>query len=278
MNHLRASLAVLQPDLACLQVDVLPSQTHDLAAPAAGQHQQADGGDRRRRREALPLCVTQRGAETAVLLVGQKPLAPVLGVFLDMPARVDALGPHLPHLGKRQHAREHAQRPIGMVGNVAHVVMKGDDVALADIADAALAETGEDAVVDDLAVEPCGAGLQMGGGVLLHEALGQVGHGGASPGSGRLSGQIAAGLCEGDDLCGLGPRRSRGDRPVRPDGDFDGSSLVSVLDDVDLSPGRMDAHAEALDVVIPDDALALCGDEGIDGSLGDFRQRNFPCR
>ena len=67
-----------------------------------------------------------------------------------------------------------------MAGNVAHVVMKSDDVALADIADAALAEPGEDAVVDDFSVQPGSVGLQMGGSVVLHEAPGEFGHGGAS--------------------------------------------------------------------------------------------------
>ena len=108
--------------------------------------------------ETLPLRVSQRGAETAVLVVGQKPLAPVLGVLLDMPARVDPLRAHLPNLGQRQHAREHAQRPVGMAGDVPHLVVKGGDVVLADIADTALAEPRKDSVVDDLAVEPRGAG------------------------------------------------------------------------------------------------------------------------
>ena len=68
-----------------------------------------------------------------------------------------------------------------MAGDVAHVVVKGNDIALADIADAALAEPGKDAVVDDLPVQPDSAGLQMGRGVLIHEAPGEAGHGGASP-------------------------------------------------------------------------------------------------
>ena len=132
--------------------------------------------------EAKPslFSVTQRGAETAVFLVREKALALVLGVFLDVPAQVDALRAHLPNLGQGQHPREHAQCPVGMAGDVAHVVVKGDDVALADIADTALAETGEDAVVDNFPVQPGSVGLQMGGSVVLHEAPGEFGHSGAS--------------------------------------------------------------------------------------------------
>ena len=68
----------------------------------------------------------------------------------------------------------------------------------------------------------------------------------------------------------LGARGGRGDGAVRTDSDFDGPSLVPVLDDVDLAAGRVDANAEALDVVVPDDALAFGGDQGIDGSLSNF--------
>ena len=79
------------------------------------------------------------------------------------------------------------------------------------------------------------------------------------------------GLRERDDLCGFGPRGSGRDGTVGSDGDFDGASLVAVLDDVDLSPGGMDADPEALDIVIPDDALFLGRGECVDGSLCDFR-------
>ena len=150
-----------------------------------------------------------------------------------------------------------------MTGDVAHVVMKGGDIALADIADSALAEAGEDARIDDPAVKGSGVGLQMGGGVFVHEAPGEVGHGRASSCAGCPPCHIATSLREGDDLGSLGPRDGRGDGSVGSDGDFDGASLVAVLDDVDLSPGRVDTDTEALDVVIPDDALG--GAERIDG-------------
>ena len=116
----------------------------------------------------------------------------------------------------------------------------------------------------------------MSGCVLPHEALGEVGHGGASTIAKRLPRHIAACLREGDDFCGPGPRSRRCDRTVGSDGDFDGASLVAVLDDIDLSPSRMDPDTEALDIVIPDDALFLGGSECVDGSFGDFRHASFP--
>ena len=51
-------------------------------------------------------------------------------------------------------------------------------------------------------------------------------------------------------------RGSRGDGSVGSDGRLDGASFVTVLDDVDLPAAGVDAHAEARDVVVPDDALA----------------------
>ena len=40
-----AGLAVGKAELVGLQVHLLPAQRQDLVAPAAGEHEQADGGD-----------------------------------------------------------------------------------------------------------------------------------------------------------------------------------------------------------------------------------------
>ena len=88
--------------------------------------------------------------------------------------------------------------------------------------------------------------------------------------AGQLPGKVAASLREGDDLGGPGPGCGRCDGPVGSDGDFDGASLVAVLDDVDLAAARVDANVEALYVLIPDDALSLGGDEGVNGALCDL--------
>ena len=61
-----------------------------------------------------------------------------------------------------------------------------------------------------------------------------------------------------------------GDGTVRSDGRLDRASLVTVLDDVDLSAGGMDADPEARDVVIPHDPFAFRRRERVDRSLGDF--------
>ena len=56
-----------------------------------------------------------------------------------------------------------------MAGHGVHVVVKGCGVSPADVGDAALAESGEDALRDDLLVESGGARLQVAGGVLVKE-------------------------------------------------------------------------------------------------------------
>ena len=61
-----AGLGVRQPQLALVEIDVLPPELQDFSAAAPGQHQKPDGGDRRRRGETLALGVPQRGSEAAV--------------------------------------------------------------------------------------------------------------------------------------------------------------------------------------------------------------------
>ena len=75
----------------------------------------------------------------------------------------------------------------------------------ADVGDTALAEPREDTPVDDLSMERGGGGLQMAGRVLVHEAPGEVGHGGAARLAGSLPFEVAPGPGEGDDLCGARP-------------------------------------------------------------------------
>ena len=84
-------------------------------------------------------------------------------------------------------------------------MMQGGGIGPADVGDTALAEPGEDALPDDLAIELGGAGLQVVGNVLIQEAPGEVGHGGAARLAGRLPLQVAPGPGEGDDLRGARP-------------------------------------------------------------------------
>ena len=121
-----------------------------------------------------------------------------------------------------------------------------------------LPNRGEDALLDDLAVESGRARLQVAGGVFVEETPGEVGHGRAARlAAGRLPIEVAAGPREGDDLRGARPRGCRSDGSVRSDGGLDGASLVTVLDDVDLPAAGVDTNAETLDVVVPQDPFAF---------------------
>ena len=101
--------------------------------------------------------------------------------------------------------RERTPRvPVGVAGNGAHLVMLGGDVRSADIGDPALAEPGKDALPDDFAVEPGGAGLEMVGSVIVHETLGEVCHGGFAGLSRHLALEVAP------DPEGAGRRREGG--------------------------------------------------------------------
>ena len=52
-------------------------------------------------------------------------------------------------------------------------------------------------------------------------------------------------------------------------------AAIAGFDDIDLAPGGMNTHPEALEVVVPDNALALLAGQRIDSPLGDFGQRAF---
>ena len=59
------------------------------------------------------------------------------------------------------------------------------------------------------------------------------------------------------------------DFSMPPDGDALGSVRPSALDDVGLSPGGVDADAEAGEVSVPVEDVSVAGAERIDGALGD---------
>ena len=129
MHHLGACLGIREPELASVQVDMLPTQLLDLRQPAPGQHQQPNGGDRRRRLGTVRLDVPQRCAQAPVLFVGQEALALLFLEPLHVPARVRSIRPQLPQLCEVENLRQHSERPVGLIRRLAYLVMEGRNVA-----------------------------------------------------------------------------------------------------------------------------------------------------
>ena len=55
-------------------------------------------------------------------------------------------------------------------------------------------------------------------------------------------------------------------------------AAIAGFDDIDFASGGVNADSESLEVVVPDNALALLASQCIDGALGNFGHRALsPC-
>ena len=135
--------------------------------------------------------------------------------------------------------------------------MEGGHVGALDQAERHHAERGEDVVLQRAAVDAGGVGVAVLRHVGAHVALGEVGDGGA--GAGREHGGLLAPLDAVDDAGGAEPGLCRGDLAVGAEGDAAGPAACAGLHDVDLAARGIDAHAEAGQLAVPDDDVALAG-------------------
>ena len=132
-HHARAGLRIAQAQDPRRAVHVVPFQGEDLVRPAAGEHQQADRGDRGRHHRAPGLEPLQRGPHPAELLRGQEALAGLRAVMADMPAWLAAGRHHPPALAQRKHLRQHPHRLIGRRRRGAKLVVERREVLGPDI-------------------------------------------------------------------------------------------------------------------------------------------------
>ena len=194
-----------------------------------------------------------------------------------LPAQLlDLREPAAGELGQVEHLRQHPEGPVGLIGRCPHVVMERGGVAALDVRDRAPADAGIDEEFDRATVLRRRAGLAVGGDAFVEEAPAQFAHGerlGVRP---VLRRRVLPGPGAGDDLGCSRARLGGCHGSVRSDGDLDGASASADLDDVDLAAGGVDVDAEALEIVVPDDALALARGEGIDGPLGDSGHGGLP--
>ena len=97
VHHLGAGLGVPAVAALCREIHVLSFQRHDLTEPAAGQDQQASGGDSRGHFDTFPLHLAQHLADALQFGRAQELLALFLGILLDVLARTLPSGrrPHI---------------------------------------------------------------------------------------------------------------------------------------------------------------------------------------
>ena len=125
----------------------------------------------------------------------------------------------------------------------------------------------QDVVLERAPVDAGGMRVAVLGHVGAHVALGEVGDGGAAPG--RRHGRLLAPLDAVDDLGRAEPRLRRGDLAVGAEGDAARAAAGAALDDVDLPARGVDAHAEAGELPVPEDDVAVCGAERVHRAAGE---------
>ena len=130
----RPGLRVAQPELVVFEVDVLPLEGEDFAAPAAGEHQQAQRRRRARRHPAGAFESVEHDAEPIVIRLRQEPLAASRRLLFDEPAGVAAGRPFACGRRPLEEPRQHGDRVVrydrrGVEAVVQHRALVGRDLA-----------------------------------------------------------------------------------------------------------------------------------------------------
>lgn len=270
MHDLGARLGIGQAQGPAGDIDVVPFQGHDLAKATAGQDQQPHGKDGRWQFDPLGLHLAQHLANPPQLGGTEEAFALFLGVFADVLARIGAVRAQAPHLGKVEHLGDHFQTAVGLIGNVAQIVMKLGHVSARDLGHQTPAEGGQDETPQIAPVFPGGAGFEPDRDVLRIKALGHFPdrHGRASVVAVRrrvlaitrrgddLNGAVAC-LCAGQH--GAGPKRHPPRSPPGP-----------VLHHIAFASAGQDPQAKAGNVAVPEEVFARLWISGVDDALGQF--------
>ena len=112
-------------------------------------------------------------AQSLELLGAQEAFAPLLPEALDVQAWVRTVRAQAPDLGHVEHLRERAERPVSLVGRLAHRVMQFGDVLPLDLGHLAPADPGIDEEFDETLALARRALFAVVGDVLLEKPLPQ---------------------------------------------------------------------------------------------------------
>ena len=178
--------------------------------------------------------------------------------------------PQVPGLGEVHHLRQHPERPVGLVGLVLHVVMQRRHLFPPQRQHTDRPQRRKDVAVHRMPVLHLGAGLAVQGDVLFQEALRQLRHRRRQALGLLLPVRVPAVVDVGDDLARPGLGLLEGQDAVAADLDADGLAFAEELGDVALSAVGIDARAEALQNVVPDEILLLAHGKVLDITLGEL--------
>ena len=153
-------------------------------------------------------------------------------------------------------------------------VVQGRDALAPDRPEGLRAQRGQKVIVERVPALPDRGRLAAHLDVLAHVAFRHLGDRVAGlHGSRAVCGKrLPAGLDVGDDPRRRRARLVRRDQPVPSDGEPPGPAALARLHEVDLRPRGIDADAEARELRVPVERLALAHRERLDGS-----PRDPPC-
>ena len=250
---------------------MFPSQRNDFAETAAGQHQQPYGSDREGRFDAFGFDFAQHLADTSQLSRAQEPLALLLRILLDVLARIAAVWTQAPHLGKVEHLGDHLQAAIGVVGDVAEIVMELGDVGTRHLGYTVIANPRNDKPLQHPPVAFGGARLETEIDVLSLEPLGEFLDRDSPPIGIAPRRGILAILGRGNNSDCPASCLLAGEHGAGSETDAARSAPSSVLYNVSFTTAGQDAQPEARQVLVPDEVFSLSYLCGVDGALGEFR-------
>lgn len=273
MDRLGAGLGVRQAQFVGTEVHIGPFQRHDLAETAAGQHQQADGVDGRLGFRAIGLDVAKRLAEGGDFIGTEEALAFVLGVLLDVEAGVTAIRAQPPDFSQIEHLRQDAEGAVGLVGDVAQLVVQFGDVTALNVRDLAGTELRIDEQLDRPPVFALRRRLATNGDVFGEKAFAQPFHGRGLAGLVDFLGRVATSFGLGNDFVGADAGLISGHRAMRANGDFAQPSPHPGHGEIDLAAAWPHPDTEPAEFVVPVDGFLVAGDNLIDDAFGQSRHR-----
>ncbi len=270
VNDLRPGLGIWEAKGRAVEIDVRPVQGHDFIQAASGQDQQPRREDGRGQFHAFRFHLAQHLAYPAQFCRTKETFALFLGILPDVLARVGAVGTQAPHFGEAEHLRHHFEAAVGLIGDVAQVVVELRDIRPRDPRDRQLPQCRQDEALQVTAVFLRCAGFHADGDMLPVEPLRQF----------LDRDRLAPGVAFGGGIFTIAGSRNDGDGPsasllagqhcVWPEADPPRPASSAVLDDIALAAARQHPKAEAGNVAVPDKVFGGLDVCGVDDALGEL--------
>ena len=270
VNDLRTGFGIRQAQGRAVEIDVGPLQGHDFVQTAPGQDQHPRCENSRSEFHTFSFHLAQHFADPAQLGRTEEAFALFLGVLPDVLARVGPVRTQAPHLGEAEHLRDHLEAAVGLIGDVAQVVVELRDIGPRDPRDRQLPESGKDEALQVPSILFAGAGLHADGNVFLVEPLGQfLDCDGLATGV-AFGRRVLSVARSGDDGDGAGACLFTGQHGAGTEADPPRPATRAVLHDVAFPTAWQHPKSEAGDVAVPDKVFGGLDVCGVDDALCQF--------